>query len=90
MATKPASSAFPYSEEQTTGLTKREYFAAMALQGLLANGSHRLQVAEACVIGEGRFAEVAVWMADKLIQELNSDKRSTPQEPPADANEAED
>ena len=44
------------------GLTKREYFAAVSLQGLLAStytGSYQL------------FAEKAVKMADQLIIELN-------------------
>lgn len=45
----------------TNGLTKREYFAAAAMQGLLAN-SKNLQV----VIGES-----AVIMADALIKALN-------------------
>jgi hypothetical protein len=46
--TKPDDSAFPAQplgtdglpvNELATGLTKREYFAAMAMQGLLANPS---------------------------------------------------
>jgi len=41
------------------GLTKREYFAAMAMQGLLSNGTRAL------VAGE------SVAMADALLEELN-------------------
>ena len=44
----------------TTGLTKREYFAAIALQGLLANhGDYMYSVIS------------AVEFADDLIEELN-------------------
>lgn len=43
-----------------TGLTKREYFAALALQGVLASGS------------QGHMQSVeAVYQADRLIEELN-------------------
>lgn len=53
--------------------TKREQFAAIALQGLLANGVHRLCPADLYTIepsSEARFAEVAVWLADALIAKL--------------------
>lgn len=55
------------------GMSKREYFAAIALQGLLCNGAHRLQVEEGTgyVIDEEGFAQVAVEMAEALIKELN-------------------
>jgi hypothetical protein len=43
----------------THGLTKREYFAAMAMQGLLANPNI------SCVTSD------AVLYADKLIEALN-------------------
>lgn len=43
------------------GLTKREYFAAVALQGLLADPSARIDEA----------AEYAVKAADELINLLN-------------------
>lgn len=45
----------------STGLTKREYFAAMALQGLLTRGSGTFDDYAAC----------AVQAADDLIAELN-------------------
>jgi hypothetical protein len=45
------------------GLTKREYFAALAMQGLLASPTE---------IGSlNEFIEKAVISADKLIKELN-------------------
>ncbi|RYC69676.1 hypothetical protein [Spirosoma sordidisoli] len=46
------------------GLTKREYFAAAALQGLLANPEHAHIEFEA-------FTADAVRLADKLIDSLN-------------------
>jgi hypothetical protein len=52
---KPISSLY-----HTTGLTKREYFAAMALQGLLGNNNNYVY----SVIS-------AVEFADDLINELN-------------------
>jgi hypothetical protein len=60
-------SAFPRKiGEQAPGMTKRELFAAMALQGLLAStsrGSYQL------------FAEKSVQMADHLIKALSNDKQ---------------
>ena len=48
------------------GLSKREYFAAMAMQGLLA---HPLKVD--AVPAEPMIAAMARLMADTLIAELN-------------------
>ena len=47
------------------GLTKREYFAAMALQGMLAKYGSDYQV---------QTAKEAVYFADALIEELNKNK----------------
>ena len=49
----------------TTGLTKREYFAAMALQGMLAKYGSDYQV---------NNAKEAIYWADALIEELNKTK----------------
>jgi hypothetical protein len=51
----------------TTGLTKREYFAAMALQGIIANK-------DGLDIKIERIVESAVDTADALIEELNKTK----------------
>lgn len=51
----------------STGLTKREYFAAMALQGALANKSAHERTIE-------MITESAVKLADALIEELNKTK----------------
>jgi len=43
-------------------LTKRERFASMALQGMLADGDY--------IVSEEKHAEIAVAYADALIAEL--------------------
>jgi len=56
-------SAFPRKiGEQAPGLTKREYFAAKALQGLLSNPT---------IILSKKVAEDAVKLADHLTKSLN-------------------
>ena len=50
-----------------TGLTKREYFAAMAMQGIIANK-------DGLDIKIERIVESAVDTADALIEELNKIK----------------
>jgi len=52
----------PDREVWDTGLTKREYFAAMALQGILANPSR--------ISEHGTEAIMAVTMADDLLFSL--------------------
>lgn len=47
------------------GLTKREYFAALALQSILTNK----------FAGRESMAEAAVFYADQLIEELNKEKK---------------
>jgi hypothetical protein len=60
--------AFPQAKEDLNvdseyGLTKREYFAAMALQGVLSQSQF--------LINSEKFAKFAVKAADALIAELN-------------------
>lgn len=55
--------AFPTTQDVgDVGLSKREYFAAAALQGIISNGGYA---------NEKRAAELAVDFADALINELN-------------------
>ena len=56
---------------ETQLITRREYFAAMAMQGLLANSykSEHVQPRSESSIDE--LAEIAVNAADALINELN-------------------
>ena len=68
--TEPNQAAFAYFNEMNswqTGLTKREYFAAIAMQGILS--SRGLQ--EAINADRKRWENFAVEMADNLIKELN-------------------
>jgi nitrogenase subunit NifH len=51
----------------STGLTKREYFAAKAMQGIIANK-------DGLDIKIERIVESAVDIADALIEELNKTK----------------
>lgn len=52
-----------YTDEWQEGLTKREYFAAKAMQGLIANPSTNDSF--------GEIAKNAVFMTDALIEQLN-------------------
>lgn len=52
---------YPYPE---LGLTKREYFAAQALTGILAQSP--------CGASAEQFAQEAVWVADALIKALEA------------------
>lgn len=65
--TKPEQTAFPFplSTNFYCGLTKREYFAIRALEGLLANSS--LNVTKSYEVS------LAVEYADLLIAELNKE-----------------
>jgi len=61
--TNPSACAFASdvsSEDGAVGLTKREYIAAMAMQGLLASNAYSTKIAQTAVIE-----------ADALINELN-------------------
>jgi hypothetical protein len=57
--------AFPYSLQagkMATGLTKREWFAGMALTGLIQQVNMPNEV----------YAQMAVGIADKLLKELDA------------------
>jgi len=57
------------------GLTKREYFAAMAMQGLLLNGAWDKGLQEQCErVGSNTSTAISVYavdLADELINQLN-------------------
>lgn len=54
-----------FAKEYQKGLTKREFFAAMAMQGMLSEFSN----------SPLPLAERAVHQADALIQELNKESK---------------
>lgn len=54
---------------QNNGLTKREYFAAMAMQGILSDRDN-----QGYTWNYGAMAADAVKMADELINQLNQPK----------------
>ena len=69
MKTDAKDSAFPltYSSSQNHGLTKREYFASMAMQGILQTAPlHYLKFSFESII-----PRLAIEYADMLIEELN-------------------
>lgn len=65
MKTDGNDQAYPVPDIIDYGLTKRELFAAMALQGLLSNP----KVIEHCVIEE--TLRTAIKYTDALINQLN-------------------
>lgn len=62
-----------YEENDFRGLTKREYFAAMAIQGSLANGDLYKLIVDEYEPSEiiAGYASDAIRLADALIEELN-------------------
>ena len=56
--------------DQSPGLTKREYFAGLAMQGILANDT-MLNADRSVIIKRTDVAIIAIASADALIDELN-------------------
>lgn len=75
MKTDKNSTAFPFWEQNgfgaithmMPGLTKREYFAAMAMQGLCSWNHNSGKM----ICNTTKIEEEAVELADNLIKELN-------------------
>ena len=73
MTTHYGDTAFPAeNQDLTTGLTKREYFAGLALQGILAAYAGRDKLPTSEMAGAG-----AVGYADALIAALNGTGESS-------------
>jgi hypothetical protein len=53
-----------------TGLTKREYFTGLAMQGLMANNS-MIDGNGTIIMTKHQMAKIAVISADSLIEQLN-------------------
>lgn len=68
--TNPNDTAFPDQHLIGQGLTKREFFAAMALQGLLSDREYAIRMQ----YSYKAFAYRAVKLADELIKELNNNE----------------
>lgn len=78
MTTNPNDSAIGYDgpDHHANGLTKREYFAAMAMQGLIADGAADYEGDEnkhGNVCDPAGLADEAVELADALIYALNAE-----------------
>ena len=61
-----AQCTFPTGSEGDPGLTKREYFAGLAMQGIVSNADYYLRNGET-------FALCAVALADELLTELDKE-----------------
>lgn len=77
--TTPLPENLRYSDDSNyDGLTKREYFAAMAMQGLCKDGAWSQKVQQQCeskgVTSSQGIAYYAVDLADALIEALNKTK----------------
>lgn len=59
----PNEDALKGGDSSATGLTKREYFAAMAMQGVLSSSADR---------GEAAVVKMAMKFADQLLKALDS------------------
>lgn len=55
--------------EDSNGLTKREYFTAAALQGLLASRSVAVQKTDQ--LAYEKYAEAAIEIADQVLKQLD-------------------
>jgi hypothetical protein len=72
MKTDPNAPAFANATQNPNliGMTKREYFAAFALEGLLAKD-----------LSANNASSRAVQFADDLIKQLNQEKKASPERP---------
>jgi hypothetical protein len=55
------------NEAYQAGLTKREYFAGLAMQGILASNTEGLAIGRIDIKG---YAEMSIMAADALLAEL--------------------
>jgi hypothetical protein len=60
-----------FYEDHNAGLTKREYFAGLAMQGMLANSYSNDFIQTLSQANRYDIAELAVEQADALIELLN-------------------
>ena len=60
----------PNKEKQYSGLTKREYFAGLAMQGLLANSYGGMTSGGSRTFSPNEISKLAVLHADELLKQL--------------------
>jgi hypothetical protein len=71
--TNPNDSIHNSEQGVQDGLTKREYFAGLAMQGLLTRTPKRHnEETDLGILEANRIAEESVHIADKLIEALNT------------------
>lgn len=87
-ADKPAYPTNARMHSDAVGLTKKEYFAALAMQGLLANPQYMMSLEDsyrrkAIHDMNGMLARESVDMADELLNQLEiSEQPERPVTPP--------
>lgn len=70
-AKEPINAIFSNDEIAYMGLTKREYFAAMAMQGLLSNVTiSNMSSSPSTGLNDHVKVEYAIRMADELLKQL--------------------
>ena len=62
----------PNKEKQYSGLTKREYFAGLAMQGLLANSYGGMTSGGSRTFSPNEISKLAVLHADELLKQLEN------------------
>lgn len=62
----------PHRQRQLSGLTKREYFAGLAMQGMLLNGGMMINGQKCFALDT--IAKLAIQQADELLQQLENKK----------------
>lgn len=67
---QPNEPVFPIQDEYA-GLTKREYFAALAMQGLLSNEAYHNPSERHKMITTSGLCQAAINYANAIIEELN-------------------
>lgn len=72
--TNPNDTAFPDQHLIGQGLTKREFFAAMAMQGLISNWFEMAKIFRETTGKNLPLCTEAVKFADQLIQSLNKNE----------------
>jgi hypothetical protein len=67
------------AQDPAASLTKREYFAALAMQGILANSYNDGRDRPSYLLSEEMIARLSVTQADvlvKILNEVNDEKKA--------------